>query len=99
MESRVDVSRVAAKPYGIVIELERYVKGRVDRRILELVKLRASMLNGCAFCVDMHTTESLDHGEDPRRWAHCLTVLARGTLLRRPGTGGSRPHRCRHPLG
>jgi len=69
MESRVDVSGVAAEPYGVVLELERYVKRRVDRRILELVKLRASMLNGCAFCVDMHTTESLAHDEDPRRIA------------------------------
>ena len=44
----------------------------VDGRLIELVKLRASQLNGCAFCLDMHSTETLKQGEDPRR----LHVLA-----------------------
>jgi AhpD family alkylhydroperoxidase len=35
--------------------------------LLELVKLRASMLNGCAFCVDMHSTDAIKASEDPRR--------------------------------
>ena len=35
--------------------------------MLELVKLRASMLNGCAFCVDMHSREALAAGESSRR--------------------------------
>ena len=38
-----------------------------DPKLRELVKLRASQLNGCAFCLDMHTTEALAMGEDPRR--------------------------------
>lgn len=35
--------------------------------MLELVKIRASMLNGCSFCVDMHTRDALDSGESTRR--------------------------------
>jgi len=45
----------------------------VDGKLLELVKIRASQLNGCAFCLDMHTSDALvKEGEDPRR----LHVLA-----------------------
>ncbi len=44
----------------------------VDITLLELVKVRASQINGCAFCLDMHTADALKEGEDPRR----LHVLA-----------------------
>jgi AhpD family alkylhydroperoxidase len=44
----------------------------VDIALLELVKVRASQINGCAYCLDMHTTDALKEGEDPRR----LHVLA-----------------------
>ena len=43
------------------------MRGKVDHDLLELVKLRASIDNGCAFCVDMHTTDWLAAGEDVRR--------------------------------
>ena len=39
----------------------------VDRGLLELVKIRASQINGCALCLDMHTTDAIKYGEDPRR--------------------------------
>jgi AhpD family alkylhydroperoxidase len=39
----------------------------VDRALLELVKIRASQLNGCAMCLDMHTADAVRYGEDPRR--------------------------------
>lgn len=39
----------------------------VDELLLELVKIRASQINGCAFCLDMHTADALRHGEDARR--------------------------------
>lgn len=48
----------------------------LDHGLRELVKLRASVLNGCAFCVDMHTTDARAHGETDRRlasvaaWSH-----------------------------
>ncbi len=44
----------------------------VDTTILELIKVRASQLNACAYCLDMHTTDALKEGEDQRR----LLVLA-----------------------
>ena len=39
----------------------------LDQKLLELVKTRASQINGCAFCLDMHTHDALELGESPRR--------------------------------
>ncbi|PRY31665.1 carboxymuconolactone decarboxylase family protein [Umezawaea tangerina] len=39
----------------------------LDHLLLELVKIRASQLNGCAFCLDMHTADAVKAGESPRR--------------------------------
>ena len=39
----------------------------LDQELLELVKTRASQINGCAFCLDMHTHDALELGESPRR--------------------------------
>ena len=50
-----------------MLGLEKYVQTNVDHTVLELVKLRASMLNGCAFCVDMHSRDALAAGESSRR--------------------------------
>jgi AhpD family alkylhydroperoxidase len=42
-------------------------KVSLEAPLLELVRLRASQLNGCAYCVDMHTSDALKEGEDQRR--------------------------------
>ncbi|QWF82727.1 carboxymuconolactone decarboxylase family protein [Amycolatopsis sp. CA-230715] len=39
----------------------------LPKTLVELVKIRASQLNGCAFCLDMHAKEAVENGEDPRR--------------------------------
>ncbi|WP_422743387.1 carboxymuconolactone decarboxylase family protein [Micromonospora sp. WMMD754] len=65
--SRIDMAAVAPEAYRAVLGLEKYVRANVDHTVLELVKLRASMLNGCAFCVDMHSREALEAGENSRR--------------------------------
>ncbi|MCZ7435896.1 carboxymuconolactone decarboxylase family protein [Micromonospora sp. WMMC241] len=65
--SRIDMAAVAPEAYTAVLGLEKYIRGNLDHTVLELVKVRASMLNGCAFCVDMHTREALGAGEDSRR--------------------------------
>jgi len=41
----------------------------LDPRLVELVKIRASQLNGCAFCLRMHTADAVAHGETPERLA------------------------------
>ncbi|GAB3943592.1 hypothetical protein GCM10027614_32480 [Micromonospora vulcania] len=64
---RMNAAEVAPKAYQAVLGLEKYVQTNVDHTVLELVKLRASMLNGCAYCVDMHSRDALGAGESSRR--------------------------------
>jgi AhpD family alkylhydroperoxidase len=64
---RLDTSGVAPELNDLVLQLEQYVRRHVDHTLLELVKLRASMLNGCAFCVDMHSADALRAGEQVNR--------------------------------
>lgn len=49
-------------------ELERVVRrSSLERKLLELVKVRASQINGCAYCLDMHTKDAQAIGEDGQR--------------------------------
>ncbi|MEU4775610.1 carboxymuconolactone decarboxylase family protein [Micromonospora sp. NPDC023644] len=64
---RMNVAEVAPQAYQAVLGLEKYVRANVGHTVLALVKLRASMLNGCAFCVDMHSRDALAAGESDRR--------------------------------
>lgn len=67
MEQRVNPAELAPEGLGAVMALENHVRGAIDHDLLELVKLRASVLNDCAYCVDMHGTDALAAGEEPRR--------------------------------
>ncbi|MFC5058894.1 carboxymuconolactone decarboxylase family protein [Saccharothrix xinjiangensis] len=64
---RMNFAAAAPEAYRLMIELNSYAAENVDHTLLELVKLRASVLNGCAFCVDMHTTDAVKAGENPQR--------------------------------
>jgi AhpD family alkylhydroperoxidase len=62
--TRMDLSRIAPEAYRHLLQLEGLVAKSVDRRLLHLLKLRASQINGCAFCIAMHTAEAVrDHEE------------------------------------
>ncbi|GAB2953355.1 carboxymuconolactone decarboxylase family protein [Micromonospora polyrhachis] len=67
MDTRIDLSKVAPEGIRAVLGLEQYVRTNVEHTVLELVKLRASMINRCAYCVDMHSRDALDSGESSRR--------------------------------
>lgn len=56
---RMNTAEVMPQGYRAVLGLEKYVQSNVDSTVLELVKLRASMLNGCSYCVDMHSRDAL----------------------------------------
>ncbi len=58
-----------AAPHGVKAlgGLQQYVNQQLDHGLLELVKLRCSQINGCAFCVDMHARDARKAGESPRR--------------------------------
>lgn len=55
--TRLAISRHAPEGYQAVAQLDAYVRRNLDPELLDLVKLRASQLNGCAFCVDLHATD------------------------------------------
>jgi AhpD family alkylhydroperoxidase len=68
MEPRLDYMQVLPEGMRFVNALEGYA-GRcgLEPLLLELVKLRASQLNGCAYCVDMHSKDARTHGETEQR--------------------------------
>ncbi|WP_298873180.1 carboxymuconolactone decarboxylase family protein [uncultured Bradyrhizobium sp.] len=45
----------------------RWVQGNLDPKLAALVKVRASQINGCTFCLHMHSAEAFKHGESPTR--------------------------------
>ena len=67
MKPRIDLSHISPIAYKAVLGLEQYVRGNVDGTILHLVKIRASQINGCAYCIDMHTTDARKAGESEQR--------------------------------
>ena len=68
MEKRIQIDRVDPAAFKAVLGLESYLKkSTLNPKHKHLVKIRASQINGCAFCIDMHTREALKDGEDPRR--------------------------------
>jgi len=67
MEERIDISKAAPAGFRAVFGLEKYVQGALDHTVLHLIKVRASMINECAFCVDMHTKDAAKAGESTQR--------------------------------
>ena len=68
MAPRIDVSKVSPDAYRAIMGLELFVRhSGLEPSLLELVKLRASYMNGCAYCVDMHTKDALAAGETAQR--------------------------------
>ncbi|MGY0694739.1 carboxymuconolactone decarboxylase family protein [Virgibacillus sp. FSP13] len=68
MESRLDYYSIAPDAAKIMVQFEKYVKStNLDSTLLELVKTRASQINGCAFCLDMHTKDARANGETEQR--------------------------------
>ena len=66
--TRVNYYIVARAAVKTVNGLEQYLRGSgLERPLLELVKLRASLMNGCAYCVDIHTREARAAGEGEQR--------------------------------
>jgi AhpD family alkylhydroperoxidase len=67
MTQRMLIRKLAPEGYAAVIALDSYVAAQLDPWLYELVRIRASMVNGCAFCIDMHATAALHEGADVRK--------------------------------
>ena len=75
-------------PGPIMLGLEQYLhECGLDERLLHLVKLRVSQINGCAYCLDMHWKDLRAIGENDQRlcsldaWEECLSVSRTGQRL------------------
>lgn len=68
MESRIQINTLEPNAYKAMLGLESYLqKSQLSKSDICLIKIRASQINGCAFCIDMHTTEAIKNGEDLQR--------------------------------
>lgn len=68
MQPRLDYGKIAPDGVTAMWELENFVRHcGLEPTLLELVKFRASQINGCAYCIDMHTKDARAHGETEQR--------------------------------
>jgi AhpD family alkylhydroperoxidase len=68
MEPRVDYLKSAGGVYEAMLGLEKYLaQSGLDAKLQNLIKLRASQINGCAYCIDMHWKDSRAAGESEQR--------------------------------
>ncbi|WP_134683540.1 carboxymuconolactone decarboxylase family protein [Brevibacillus migulae] len=89
MEPRLNPYEANQEAYQAMFQLESYVRNSgLDYKLYELIKTRASQINGCAFCLDMHTHDARKAGETEQRlyllnaWreAPCYTPEERAVL-------------------
>jgi len=68
METRVNISKAAPGAYQAILGIETYIASTdLTKTHKELIKIRASQINQCAFCINMHTADALQHGETNQR--------------------------------
>jgi AhpD family alkylhydroperoxidase len=68
MNSRIDMTKYLPSKLGrAMLALSAEATAQIDHSLFELVKLRASQMNGCAYCIDMHTKDARAAGETEQR--------------------------------
>src|SRR5919112_2491893 len=68
MKTRLDYGKAAPGSVQAMYKLQKYVdESGLEEGLVELVKTRVSQINGCAFCIDMHTKDARAAGETEQR--------------------------------
>ena len=68
MEKRINIDETEPQAYKAMYALEGYLaSSQLSKSHKELIKIRTSQINGCAFCIDMHTKDALKNGETQQR--------------------------------
>lgn len=68
MEARINVGQVEPEAYKAFMAVENYIaKSKISKTHKELIKLRASQINGCAYCINMHSKDARKNGETEQR--------------------------------
>jgi AhpD family alkylhydroperoxidase len=73
MSLRLDYKTVSPEGYKAFGGIHQYVAKSLDETLKNLVYLRVSQINGCAYCVDLHTRDAIKQGENPRRLHNVIT--------------------------
>lgn len=74
MAKRIDYTRVSPEGFQLMIEMEKHLGADlIDPKLKELVKIRASQINGCAYCLNMHTADARKLGETEQR-LYCISA-------------------------
>ena len=68
MKTRIKIDEIEQAGYKAILGLEKFIESTPLTKIhKDLIKIRASQINGCAFCIDMHTKEARKTGETEQR--------------------------------
>lgn len=68
MNTRIDYAKISPEAIKALLSLDKFVNEcTLEKSLLELIKLRASQINGCAYCVDVHCADARKAGETERR--------------------------------
>ncbi|WP_066187275.1 carboxymuconolactone decarboxylase family protein [Gracilibacillus timonensis] len=74
MTQRINYFKMMPEVVKMMREIEKYTKkSTVSKKLQELMKIRASQINGCAFCLNMHTVEARKLGETEQR-LYCISA-------------------------
>jgi AhpD family alkylhydroperoxidase len=69
MQARLEARKVSPAAYQAMLGLETFVRkqSKLEPALVQLVKMRASQINGCAYCIDMHSKDARAEGETEQR--------------------------------
>lgn len=68
MQTRIKIDKIEPAGYKAVLGLEKFIESTpLTKKHKDLIKIRSSQINGCAFCIDMHTKEARNAGETEQR--------------------------------
>lgn len=80
LEKRFDYFSISPKATKLLIEMEKYIaQTNIDVELRELIKIRASQINGCAYCLNMHTKEARSIGMVDQR-IDCVAAFRDGEM-------------------
>lgn len=68
MKTRINIEKLEPKAYEAMMVMEKYLgQSSIDTNLSELIRFRVSQINGCAYCIEMHSQEALKKGETQNR--------------------------------
>jgi AhpD family alkylhydroperoxidase len=68
MQPRIDYRKYAQEPLQQLLAIEKYIaESGLETKLIHLIKMRASQINGCAYCLDMHSIDARTAGESEQR--------------------------------